>query len=206
MSVSIKIERVAPARFGFIKLTGPGLIVAASGIGAGDIVAATVGGARFGVTLLWAIAVGAFLKFVLTEGIARWQLATEKTVVEGWAEYLPSWVKVYFGLYLIFWTVAVTAALTNATGLGIANVTGGAISQSWGGVLHSLFGFAFVWFGGYGGFEKVMKVLVAIMGFCVLVCAICHPQDSTRQRTTGTIHSWWHWRLHHDPFLQLLDA
>ena len=68
--------------------------MAATGIGSGDVVSATVGGARYGVVLLWAIAVGAFFKFVLSEGIARWQLATGQTVVEGWAAYLPRWVKV----------------------------------------------------------------------------------------------------------------
>jgi Mn2+/Fe2+ NRAMP family transporter len=109
----------------FLKLAGPGLIVAAAGIGSGDVVSATVGGANYGVVLLWAILVGAFFKFVLNEGIARWQLATGTTVLEGWAEQLPFWVTVYFGLYLVLWTVAVSAALTNATGLGIANLTGG---------------------------------------------------------------------------------
>jgi Mn2+/Fe2+ NRAMP family transporter len=161
----------APDKFSFLKLAGPGLVVAATGIGSGDVVAATVGGARYGVALLWAIALGAFFKYVLNEGIARWQLATGKTALEGWAEYLPAWVKVYFGIYLVLWTVFVSAALTNATGLGISNLTGGRISQSWGGVLHSLFGFAFVLVGGYGGFEKMMKTLVGVMGFSILVCA-----------------------------------
>jgi len=160
-----------PERLSFLKLAGPGLVVAATGIGSGDVVAATVGGARYGVVLLWAIAIGAFFKFVLNEGIARWQLATGKTALEGWAEYLPSWVKVYFGVYLVLWTVFVGAALTNATGLGISNLTGGRISQSWGGVLHSMFGFVFVLLGGYGGFEKLMKTLVGVMGFSILVCA-----------------------------------
>ena len=141
------------------------------GIGSGDVVAATVGGARYGVLLLWAIAVGAFFKYVLNEGIARWQLATGKTALEGWAEYLPAWVKWYFGVYLVLWTVFVSAALTNATGLGISNLTGGRIPQSWGGVFHSLFGFVFVILGGYGGFEKLMKTLVGVMGFSILVCA-----------------------------------
>ena len=70
------------------------------------------------------------------------------------------------------WTVAVSASLTNATGLGIANLTGGAISQSWGAVAHSLIGFAFVFLGGYGNFEKLMKLLVGVMGFSILFCAI----------------------------------
>jgi Mn2+/Fe2+ NRAMP family transporter len=161
-----------PSAYNFIKLAGPGLVVAATGIGSGDVVSATVGGARYGVVLLWCIALGAFFKFVLSEGIARWQLATGTTVLEGWAEHLPAWVKLYFGLYLVFWTVAVSAALTNACGLGIANLTGGAISQPWGAVAHSLVGFAFVWFGGYGKFEKLMKILVGIMGFSILICAV----------------------------------
>jgi Mn2+/Fe2+ NRAMP family transporter len=154
------------------KLAGPGLVVAATGIGSGDVVSATVGGARYGVVLLWAIAAGAFFKFVLQEGIARWQLATGKTALEGWADHLPAWVKWYFAVYLVLWTVAVSASLTNATGLGIANLTGGAIPQSWGAVMHSLIGFVFVFFGGYNTFEKFMKLLVGVMGFSILFCAL----------------------------------
>lgn len=156
----------------FLKLAGPGLVVAATGIGSGDVVSATVGGARYGVVLLWAILLGAFFKFVLSEGIARWQLATGTTVIEGWAAHLPEWVKFYFGIYLVLWTIAVSAALTNACGLGLSNLTGGAIPQSWGAVGHSLVGFAFVYFGGYGKFEKLMKVLVGVMGFSILLCAV----------------------------------
>lgn len=174
--MSVQSESAAPSpsagpSVSLLKLAGPGLIVAATGIGSGDVVSATVGGARYGVVLLWAIVIGAFFKFVLGEGIARWQLATGLTVVEGWAEYLPRWVSGYFAVYLFLWTFAVSAALTNACGLGIANLTGGAIPQSWGAVLHSLIGGAFVLAGGYGGFEKLMKTLVGVMGFSILVCA-----------------------------------
>ena len=156
----------------FLKLAGPGLVVAATGIGSGDVVSATVGGANYGVILLWAIAAGAFFKFVLQEGIARWQLATGKTAVEGWAEYLPAWVKWYFGIYLVIWTVSVSASLTNATGLGMANLTNNALPQSWGAVVHSLIGGVLIFFGGYNNFEKLMKLLVGIMGFSILFCAI----------------------------------
>ena len=57
--------------------------MAASGIGASDIVCATVGGANYGPALLWALLLGTFFKFVLSEGIARWQLATGSTAIEG---------------------------------------------------------------------------------------------------------------------------
>jgi Mn2+/Fe2+ NRAMP family transporter len=167
----------APAKLSFLKMAGPGLVVAATGIGSGDVVAGTVAGANYGVVLLWAILVGAFFKFVLSEGIARWQLATGTTALEGWATHLPGWVKYYFGVYLVIWTVSVTAALTNATGLGLSNLTGGAIPQSWGAVGHAFFGAAFVLVGGYAGFEKLMKFLVGVMGFAILLCAALTFRD-----------------------------
>ena len=43
--------------------------------------------------------------------IARWQLATNTTALEGWCTHLPWWVRVYFGIYLLFWVVSVSAGL-----------------------------------------------------------------------------------------------
>ncbi|HEY7698945.1 MAG TPA: Nramp family divalent metal transporter [Vicinamibacteria bacterium] len=160
------------AEAGLIQLAGPGLIVAATGIGAGDVVSATVGGARYGETLLWAILVGAFFKFVLNESVARFQLATGLTALESWAAYLPGWVRAYFGVYLALWTVAVSAALANACGLGISNITRGAVPQSWGAVAHALIGGAFVLVGGFSGFEKTMRVLIGAMFFSIIACAL----------------------------------
>ncbi len=73
--------------------------------------------------------------------------------------------------------MSVSAALTNATGLGISTLTGGAIPQSWGAVAHSLIGFAFVWLGGYDWFERLMKLLIGIMGFSILLCALLTVSD-----------------------------
>ena len=190
MEHNLRVPEPARPSVSVLKLAGPGLVVAATGIGSGDVVSATVGGARYGVVLLWAILAGAFFKFVLQEGIARWQLATGKTAVEGWADHLPRWVTWYFGIYLVIWTVAVSASLTNATGLGMANLTNGAIPQSWGAVAHSLIGGALIWFGGYNNFEKVMKVLVGIMGFSILICAgftLHHPMIALQGLLVPTI-------------------
>jgi len=170
-AVDEKITNERSAQFSVAKLIGPGLIVAAAGIGAGDLVASTLGGAGFGLTFLWVVALAAFLKCFLNEGIGRWQLATGTTAIEGWAMHLPGFVRTFFGFYLVVWTVFVSASLSNACGLGIANLTGGAISQSWGAVLHALLGFAFVIIGGFESFEKVMKILIGVMFFTIISCA-----------------------------------
>ena len=93
--------------------------MAASGIGASDIITATVGGATHGLVLLWALVISAFFKFVLSEGLARWQLATGLTALDGWSQHLPRWVLVLFASYLVLWAISVSGALVSGCGLAI---------------------------------------------------------------------------------------
>ena len=61
----------------------PRLLLAATGVGGGDLATGAFVGSLLGTGLLWAVVVGAFLKYVITEGVARWQLATGNTFLEG---------------------------------------------------------------------------------------------------------------------------
>ena len=150
---------------------GAGLIMAASGIGASDIIIATVGGATHGARLLWALALGALLKFLLSEGLARWQLATGMTALEGWARHLPRWVLPLFLAYLVVWSVAVSGALVSGCGLALENLTGGAVPRSWGGLAHAALAFALIVPGRTTWFVRVMRPLIALMLLSIVVCA-----------------------------------
>jgi Mn2+/Fe2+ NRAMP family transporter len=70
-------------KLGLLVMIGPGLLVAATGVGAGDLATGAFAGTKLGVAVLWAVIVGAGLKFLLNEGLARWQLATGDTLLEG---------------------------------------------------------------------------------------------------------------------------
>jgi len=163
------ITKVTQARS--VSWLGPGIIMAASGIGASDIVSATVGGATHGVTLLWALALGAFFKFVLTEGLARWQLATGSTLLEGWARYLPRWVLVVFMAYLVLWAFAVSGALVSGCGMAVENITRGGVPRSWGAFAQALVAFGIIYAARAGGFSRVMKPLIVMMFFSIVACA-----------------------------------
>ena len=65
----------------FLKKVGPGILVAATGVGAGDLATAAFTGTKLGVAILWVVVLGAFIKFVLNEGLTRWQLATGSTLL-----------------------------------------------------------------------------------------------------------------------------
>src|SRR3712207_7600469 len=58
--------------------------MAATGVGAGDMVSSLNAGTVYGTIFLWAIIVGALVKFYLTEGIGRWYMATGRTILDGW--------------------------------------------------------------------------------------------------------------------------
>jgi Mn2+/Fe2+ NRAMP family transporter len=121
-----------------LRSLGPGLILAAAGIGAGDAVVASVTGIKFGPTLLWAIALTAGLKFVLTEALARWQLATGETITRAWVTRFPRWVSVLFAAYLVFWSFLVGASLSSACGIAGASLFP-ALSVPWWGAIHAVF-------------------------------------------------------------------
>jgi Mn2+/Fe2+ NRAMP family transporter len=153
-----------------LRSLGPGLILASAGIGAGDVVVASVTGINFGTTLLWAVALTAALKFVLTEALARWQLATGETITRAWVTRFPRWVSLLFAAYLLFWTFLVGASLSSACGIAGASLFP-ALSVPWWGAIHAAFAALLVALNRYSRFQKLIKILVAIMAACVLLCA-----------------------------------
>ncbi len=161
-----------PSLFAII---GPGLLVAATGIGAGDLATASFAGSFLGTGILWAAVVGAFLKFVVTEGLARWQLATGDTLLEGVVGKLGRGVGWLFLPYLLLWSFFVASALMSACGVTLHamiplfdNADHGKVAF---GILSSVIGLSLVLTGGYQLFEKVMRVCIGFMFFTVVVTA-----------------------------------
>ncbi|MBK1877578.1 Nramp family divalent metal transporter [Pelagicoccus mobilis] len=150
---------------------GPGFVVAATGVGAGDLIAAAVAGQKFGLAVLWVVVLGAFFKAFLNEGVSRWQLATGSTLIEGWIRHLPRWVSWYFLAYLCFWGFLVAAALMSACGVAAHTLVPSLPIPVWA-AIHTLLGAILVWTGKYALFESFMKTLIAAMFVIVIACAI----------------------------------
>lgn len=157
------------------KIIGPGLLVAATGIGAGDLATASFAGSYLGTAVLWAAVVGAFLKFVITEGLARWQFATGTTLLEGVVQHLGRPVAWVFLAYLLLWSFFVGSALISACGVTLHALIPVFEDPERGKVVFglgaSLLGLGMVLAGGYALFETVMKVCIAFMSVTVLVTA-----------------------------------
>ena len=182
-----------------LKTLAPGMLVAATGVGAGDLITASLAGSEAGLVVAWAALAGALLKWTLNEGVARWQMATGTTLLEGWVQHLHPSVQWVFLVYFLFWSFVVGGALVNACGVaGASLVPIGDPTTSrivWG-VLHSLASLAIVLRGGFAWFEKAMAACVGIMAVGVVLTAALlwiSPADApavARSGGTGDLSRW----------------
>jgi Mn2+/Fe2+ NRAMP family transporter len=174
MSSSPKQPPARPPRSRLSSI-GPAILLTATSIGAGDILTGSLAGSRAGLAVLWAVPAGVVLKWTLTEGIARWQMATGTTLLEGWVQRLGRWIQwVFFG-YLLLFTLVTSGMLASACGIaGAALVPLGSLERSrliWG-AIHSLAGAALVLWGGYELLKKVLAVCVGAMFAAVTLTAV----------------------------------
>ncbi|WP_216211995.1 Nramp family divalent metal transporter [Amycolatopsis aidingensis] len=153
-----------------LRQIGPGIMAAATGVGAGDLVATMVAGSRFGYTLLWAVIVGTVFKIALAEAVGRWHLTSGRTLLAGWRT-LGKWVLVYFGAYAVVWGFVYGATAMSASGLPL-NALFPAVSVRYWAMLCGVLGFLLVWFGRYALIEKVMTAFVGIMFVTVVGTAV----------------------------------
>ncbi len=156
-------------------MIGPGLLLAATGVGSGDLATGSIVGALLGTAVLWAVVVGAILKFAVTEGLARWQLATGETLLEGVAHRLGPVAVWLFLPYLLLWSFFVGSAQVSASGVTLhaifplfEDARDGKIAF---GIAAGLAGLAIVAIGGYRLFEIAMRLCIGVMFVTVVATA-----------------------------------
>lgn len=150
---------------------GPGIVVAATGVGAGDLVATLIAGSNFGYTLLWAAVLGCLVKISLAEAAGRWHLSTGRTLFDGWAS-LGRWTTWFFLVYVVVWGFVYGAAAMSSSALPLQALFPGVMDLEWWAIACGLVGLVFVWFNKYAVFEKVMTVLVGVMFVVTVYLAI----------------------------------
>src|ERR671912_363004 len=101
----------APRSLGAVfSRVGPGLVLAASIVGSGELIATTTLGAQVGYAALWVILVSCIVKPVIQAEMGRYTIATGGTALEA-MNYVPG---PRFGVGWVVWAWAITVALTMA--------------------------------------------------------------------------------------------
>ena len=139
------------------------------------MVSSLVAGTDFGMVLLWAVVLGAILKYFLTEGIGRWYMASGQTILQGWRS-LGRWAIWYFVIYLFIVTFVFGAAVTSTAALAVDAALPGVLPLWAWAALHSVAAFIIVGIGRYGLFEMIMKTFAALkFGIVILLAILLAP-------------------------------
>ncbi len=127
--------------------------------------------------MLWAVLVGALFKYVLTEGIARFQLATGKSILVGAVERFGRLPLAIFLLgYVVPFGWVVGSALVTACGVAAQSLLPLPLEPDRAilvhAVVHSAIGLALARFSNFRVFERTMSACVLVMFVTVLALAV----------------------------------
>jgi len=158
-----------------LRRIGPGMILAASIVGSGELIATTTLGAQVGYAALWVILLSCFIKPAVQAILGRHAIATGETGLESFNSFPgPRWK--------VNWVVWVWAVMVAATMFQVGAMYGG-VSQ----VLNQLFpaipvnafvlGFlaltlAILLGGGYARIERLATVKVGLFTMLTFLCAL----------------------------------
>ncbi len=117
---------------GIIKQLGPGLIIAGSIVGSGELIATTAVGAEAGFTLMWLIIVGCMIKVFAQVEFGRYALVHGRTTLEGLNEvpgprFRVNWILWY---WLVMFLVSIAQLGGIVGGVGQAVTMSFPITQS----------------------------------------------------------------------------
>jgi len=154
---------------------GPGLIVAAAFIGPGTVTTATLAGARFGATLLWALVFATVATIVLQEMSARLGLASGSGLGQalrsvGGPPWLGMALATLAALAVVGGAAAYQAGNLTGAGLGLESATGVPL-RAWVSI-GAILAAALLWTGRYKLVERVLAACVAVMGVVFLATAM----------------------------------
>lgn len=154
---------------------GPGWLVAAAFIGPGTVTTATLAGARFGTTLLWALLFSVLATMALQEMAARLGLVTRLGLGEAIRERFRAPVARWAAVGLVIAAIAVGNAAYET-----GNLLGGALGlqalagwdvRGWA-LLVAAVAFTLLWSGSYRVVQRFMVVMVGVMSVTFLATAV----------------------------------
>lgn len=115
---SVPLVRNAPvSTWGILRQLGPGLIVAGSIVGSGELIATTATGAKAGFWLLWLIVIGCIIKVFVQVEFGRYTIVTGKTTMAGLAEVPGPRIRGRGNWLIWYWFLMFVASIAQLGGI-----------------------------------------------------------------------------------------
>ena len=168
----------------------PGIFLIGYNVGTGSITSMSKAGANFGFGLLWTILISCIITYYLISLFSRYTMVTGETAIQGIKKHIHPNLAI---LLIAALSVIILTALIGVLGI-LSEVMaewsktlfdGGFSQNSWA-IFIALLLYLLLWLGNYGFFEKVLAILVSIMGAAFLATMFLNF-PSIKELSTGFI-------------------
>lgn len=181
-SVNTTRSRHGPGSVGWgrrvdrVRWLGPGLVLAATAIGASHLVLSPTAGALYGYSLLWLIAFSHFFKYPAFEFGPRYAVATDRSLLDGYAA-VPGprgWALWIFLIGTVIQGFSVLAGVLSVSAV-VARAAGPDLSLTlWSGAIGIVTG-VILWSGRFDGLSAFSKGMLIVLAVMTVVAFLATP-------------------------------
>lgn len=158
-----------------MRKTGPGMVLAASIVGSGELILTTTLGAKVGYTMMWLIILSCLIKAVVQAFLGRYTIATAETGLDA-VNRIPG-PRLKVGWVVWAWAAMVFMSLFQITGMFIGvsqtmnSIVTGVPVTAWV-VIFLVFALVLLLGGAYSRIEKLAMIKVGLFTLITLMSAI----------------------------------
>lgn len=158
-----------------MSLIGPGLFLIGYNIGTGSITTMAMAGARYGMTLLWAVILSGILTYILMVAFGHLTLVTGRTALYNFrteirgGKILALYVMTALILGEILALIGIMGIVAELIQEGFRLLSSGqslVVETGWIILACTIVLFFALWYGKYKMFEKILTILVVLMALC----------------------------------------
>lgn len=160
-----------------LKAMGPGMVLAVTSVGAGDMVTTLNSSSEYGMALTWTIVLGIILKFALTEAVGRLQLSSPRTMLSQMSDISGPVLPIIFLLFMVVIGLFYGAGLSSVAAIAITELIPAAplVPTT---IAIAVAAGAMVAFGKYSIFERIMVGLGMAMFATIIASAAMVASDT----------------------------
>ncbi len=161
----------------YLRSMGPGIVVALTWLGAGDMVDSAVAGGHYGYSLMWAMVIALFVRFAFVSIIAKYQLCNQhgESVMAGLRRIHP-WLPWIVGVIGLMFVHFYGSYMVKGTGEASARLLGLLPAGAWS-VLWVCVAAAFLYRGGYRHVEIIFYGFLIMLSVSLLGVAVWSGPD-----------------------------
>src|SRR5882757_3516628 len=148
----------------YVRAFGPGIVVALSWVGTGDLIDNSVAGGNYGYALLWVLPLSLIFRFVFVNALGKYPLYNvqrDPSIVRGISRVHPAFGWLMLVSFVVY-THILMAFTLSGVGVALRGLFGG-LPTFWWSVLGALSVFAVTLRGAYRVIERIFKVILVVM-------------------------------------------